>query len=412
MNKCLPGSVACLGLFVASSTVGQQQTVRPVGPASDSPTNRTTELVHAQAATPYVGVTTDGTAVAGLFSIDPARGAPNTDLVRVARGFLDALTPAQRAKVMYAVDAPEWRRWSNTSSYVREGLGFDELTDGQREQAFDLMRAALSMKGFTLSRDIMRLNQHLAELTGRPDHYSEWFYYLTFMGEPSETEPWGWQLDGHHLVVNYFVLGNQVVMSPVFTGSEPVIAESGRYKGLSVLEPERDKAYAVYASLTDAQRRAAELAPEDMDPDGGGRSFGRGSIELMQDNAVIPYRGILLSDMTPEQRALVVELIAEFVSFNREAHARVKMAEVLAHIDETYFGWDQWDASLGPDDLFFFRIHSPVIIIEFDHQGAISLPNARSDIPIREHIHTVVRTPNGNDYGKDLLRQHYERHPH
>jgi hypothetical protein len=25
---------------------------------------------------------------------------------------------------------------------------------------------------------------------------------------------------------------------------------------------------------------------------------------------------------------------------------------------------------------------------------------------------TVVRTPNGNDYGKDLLRQHYERHPH
>jgi len=84
----------------------------------------------------------------------------------------------------------------------------------------------------------------------------------------------------------------------------------------------------------------------------------------------------------------------------------------MAHIDETYFGWDQWDASLGPDDLFFFRIHSPVIIIEFDHQGAISLPNSRSDIPIREHIHTVVRTPNGNDYGKDLLRQHYEQHAH
>jgi hypothetical protein len=24
----------------------------------------------------------------------------------------------------------------------------------------------------------------------------------------------------------------------------------------------------------------------------------------------------------------------------------------------------------------------------------------------------VVRTPNGNDYGKDLLRQHYEKHAH
>jgi hypothetical protein len=33
-------------------------------------------------------------------------------------------------------------------------------------------------------------------------------------------------------------------------------------------------------------------------------------------------------------------------------------------------------------------------------------------VPNVEHIHTSVRTPNGNDYGKDLLRQHYERHPH
>ena len=31
---------------------------------------------------------------------------------------------------------------------------------------------------------------------------------------------------------------------------------------------------------------------------------------------------------------------------------------------------------------------------------------------MREHIHTVVRTPNGNDYGKDLLRQHYQLHAH
>jgi hypothetical protein len=33
-------------------------------------------------------------------------------------------------------------------------------------------------------------------------------------------------------------------------------------------------------------------------------------------------------------------------------------------------------------------------------------------VPFREHIHAVMRTPNGNDYGKDLLRQHYLQHPH
>jgi len=37
-----------------------------------------------------------------------------------------------------------------------------------------------------------------------------------------------------------------------------------------------------------------------------------------------------------------------------------------------------------------------------------SNPNA----PNHEHIHVVVRTPNGNDYGKDVLRQHYTQHPH
>ena len=149
-----------------------------------------------------------------------------------------------------------------------------------------------------------------------------------------------------------------------------------------------------------------------MDPEQGGRSFGRGLIQHLQDNVVIPYRGIMVKHMTAEQRALVIELIGEFVSFNREVHARVKMEEVMAYIDETYFGWDTWDASLGEEDPFFFRIQSPVIIIEFDHEGSINLPNSRSDIPIRKHVHTVVRTPNGNDYGRDLLRQHYERHPH
>jgi len=39
-------------------------------------------------------------------------------------------------------------------------------------------------------------------------------------------------------------------------------------------------------------------------------------------------------------------------------------------------------------------------------------PVRSTGVSIRDHIHVVVRTPNGNDYGKDLLRQHLERHPH
>jgi hypothetical protein len=32
--------------------------------------------------------------------------------------------------------------------------------------------------------------------------------------------------------------------------------------------------------------------------------------------------------------------------------------------------------------------------------------------PEKFHVHTIVRTPNGNDYGMDLLRLHYETAPH
>ena len=59
-----------------------------------------------------------------------------------------------------------------------------------------------------------------------------------------------------------------------------------------------------------------------------------------------------------------------------------------------------------------YRIHSPVVLIEFDHQTPVALRHLEQGKPTREHIHTVVRTPNGNDYGKDLLRQHYQQHPH
>jgi hypothetical protein len=95
----------------------------------------------------------------------------------------------------------------------------------------------------------------------------------------------------------------------------------------------------------------------------------------------------------------------------KEGHAKVRMSEVRQHLDETYFAWV---GATSPDAVFYFRIHSPVVLIEFDHQRPANLRRLAKDPqqPTRQHIHAVVRTPNGNDYGKDLLRQHYEKHPH
>ena len=69
-----------------------------------------------------------------------------------------------------------------------------------------------------------------------------------------------------------------------------------------------------------------------------------------------------------------------------------------------------WIGETKPDSVFYYRFHRPVVLIEYDHQNPVALSGPKK--PNREHVHTVVRTPNGNDYGKDLLRQHLEAHPH
>ncbi len=149
----------------------------------------------------------------------------------------------------------------NQSFYVRQGVGFNEMSEAQREAAFGLMRASLSAKGLKLSRDIMKLNHTLGELNhDNFAEYGEWLYWITVMGTPSATEPWGWQLDGHHLIVNYFVLGDQVVMTPSFFGSEPVRATAGKYRGTVIMQEEQDAGLAFMKSLTPAAAHSRDAA--------------------------------------------------------------------------------------------------------------------------------------------------------
>ena len=352
-------------------------------------------------AEPFRGIALGGAMTPGLFPVR-STGVSTEPVRRGVEAFLSSLTPAQRAKTTFAADDPEWRKWMNQHFYARQGVGFDEMSEAQRASAFAMLRASLSAKGLQTTRDIMRLNHTLAELNDNDfAQYGEWKYWITVMGTPSATEPWGWQLDGHHVIVNYFVLGDQVVMTPTFMGSEPVTAESGRYAGTSVLQPEQNKGLALLEALTEAQRRKAVVELTKTKNHNVGEAF--------RDNLSLDYIGIRATELTPPQKAQLLDLIQEYVSNVREGHAAVKMDEVRRHIDATWFGWI---GGSGEGSVFYYRIQSPVVLIEFDHQTPIAMRGLPRGVPTRQHIHTVVRTPNGNDYGKDLLRQHYARHPH
>jgi len=352
-------------------------------------------------AEPFKGITTNGEVVKGLF---PLRSTGvSTETVRIAaEKFLAALGEEQRRKTQFPVDDVEWRKWMNQSFYVRQGVGFNEMSAAQREAAFGLMRASLSAKGLQLSRDIMKLNHTLGELNhDNFVEYGEWLYWITVMGTPSATEPWGWQIDGHHLIVNYFVLGDQVVMTPSFFGSEPARATSGKYRGTSVMQEEQAAGLAFMKALTKEQRTAATLRTS---KDGNDNLT-----EAFKDNVVLDYAGVPVRTLSDAQRRQLLGLIGLYVHNMRDEHARVRIDEVNAHLDETYFAWI---GGIEPDSVYYYRIHSPVVLIEFDHQKPANLRHLYPDAPYRDHIHAVMRTPNGNDYGKDLLRQHYAEHPH
>jgi hypothetical protein len=353
-------------------------------------------------AEPFKGITTNGKVETGLFPIR-STGVSTEPVRKAAEIFLAALTAEQRAKTMFAVDDPEWRKWMNQHFYVRQGVCFKEMTEAQREAAFGLMRASLSAKGMKLTRDIMHLNETLAELSNDHEFLGEWLYNITIMGKPSATDPWGWQLDGHHAIINYFVLGDQVVMTPYFAGSEPVIATSGKYKGTEILQDEQNRGLKMFEALTEAQRKKAVLSFS--------KTGNNNLTEAFKDNVVLDYAGVRVSELSAAQKRQLLDLIDLYVSNMDEGHAKVKMAEVKQHLDNTWFAWI---GGSGPDSVFYYRIHSPVILIEFDHQRPANLAAFATDPkqPTRQHIHVVVRTPNGNDYGKDLLREHYELHPH
>jgi hypothetical protein len=172
---------------------------------------------------------------------------------------------------------------------------------------------------------------------------------------------------------------------------------------VSILQDEQSKGLSFVNGLDPGQRAKAILRATKTGNDN--------LTEAWKDNVVLDYAGVRATEMTPAQRQALLELVALYVNNLREGHARLRLEEVRQHLDRTWFAWI---GGTEPTSVFYYRIHSPVVLIEFDHQRPANLRQlaANPDLPNREHVHVVVRTPNGNDYGKDLLRQHYAEHTH
>ncbi|HEX4644044.1 MAG TPA: DUF3500 domain-containing protein [Verrucomicrobiae bacterium] len=305
-------------------------------------------------------------------------GAPMAGTVSAAKEFLAKLDDAQRGKVVYDFkDNAQRKRWSNlpTSFVKRGGLRMGDLTKPQREAVLAVLAAALSPPGYEKVLQIVEGDEMLKK-TGGQTMFGQDEYYVSFLGQPSATEPWMIQFGGHHLAINITLAGEQATLAPSHTGAQPAIYE---FEGKTVrpLGRETEKAFALVNSLDETQRKQAVLGFQMHD-----LVLGPG-----RDGQMIQPEGIKGSALTGKQREMLLDLAGEWTGIMNETVAKAKMDEIKKNIAETWFAWS------GPTEkgsAAYFRIQGPTLIVEYAPQRLGGDPT--------KHIHTIYRDPT-NDYG-------------
>jgi hypothetical protein len=350
---------------------------------------------------PLKGVTNDGVVRPDLFGLEDNQ-IPIAEIAAAAREVLNALDETQKVKTLHHIDDPQWRTWSNPEFLLNDkGIRLDEISHDLRDKALEVLRLSLSPEGFHKARSAMRLNGFLGDLVKAERVCNEFSYNFAIFGYPSEIKPWGFSFYGHHLCLNIFLYRSQIVASPWFTGAEPNEIDTGPYSGTSILQREDRLGLKLMQSLPAAQQSNAQVYKFLQDPSmpigRWNRDDQRHLCGAYRDNRVVPYEGITVSSMNAEQIALVEAILEEFLLYLPSNARQARLSHIRNHYDETYFCWI---GGFTDTDAFYYRLQSPVIIVEFDHHSGVFLSNSE---PARFHIHTLLRTPNGGDYGKALI---------
>jgi hypothetical protein len=315
---------------------------------------------------------------------------PSSDMTQAATNFLAALKPEQRARAQFDFAARERKDW-HFIPRDRVGLPFQDMTPTQRHLAYGLLSTALSHAGYLKTVTIMSLEDILKELEqGRGPVRETERYFVTLFGEPGVTSVWSWRIEGHHVSLNYTLTpGKGVAVSPSFLGANPAEVRQGPRAGLRGLAREEDLGRALAVSL-DAEQRRLGLISETAPPDiilSPGRNLAR-----------LEPGGIPFSKLKESQQRRLRELVDEYVQRHRPELAERELRKIEAA------GWPQvefaWAGALEQGRGCYYRIQGPCFVLEFD--------NTQNEA---NHIHTVWRDLK-DDFGEDLLRRHYEQHPH
>ncbi|MSU59099.1 MAG: DUF3500 domain-containing protein [Pedosphaera sp.] len=306
-----------------------------------------------------------------------------------AKNFLAALTPEQKAKATFALTNSE-RINFHFIPRPRNGLPFKEMTPAQRLLGLALLNSALSQRGYLKAATIMSLDEILRAVEqGRGPTRDSELYFVSVFGQPGASAPWGWRVEGHHLALNFLLVGEHIATTPSFFGTNPAEVRDGPRAGLSVLGREEDLGRQLVQSLTAEQRALAiitNVAPKEI-VTGTNRTV----------TALTPV-GLSAAKLDHAQSALLHQIVEEFARRYRVEFADAELKKIAHDGDGKLFF--AWAGGLAAGEGHYYRVQGAGFLLEFDN----TQNNAN-------HIHTVWRDF-ANDFGDDMLKRHYEQTPH
>ncbi|MCB2218450.1 MAG: DUF3500 domain-containing protein [Desulfobulbaceae bacterium] len=314
--------------------------------------------------------------------------APQTakQMVLTATAFLGSLEDEQRRQVVWGVNEAERYTW-DYRPVPRQGLSFAEMDSGQQLRACALLASGLSREGTITALGIMSLEKILGDLEGSSMKHQRnpEQYFVTIFGEPASNEAWGWRIEGHHLSLNFLIVGGRsVACTPNFFGANPAKVPEGPLAGFRTLPIEEDAARQLVAAFDVNQSQQAvisDTAPPDI--------ITRWDPHVRLDDPA----GIAAAALQEDQRHLLLRLIDVYLGRMTAEVADNQMDAIDCQgIGAVHFAWA---GSRTPGTPHYYRLHGPHFLVEYDN----TQNNAN-------HIHSVWRDFE-RDWGKDLLREHF-----
>ncbi len=351
-----------------------------------------------------VGSTSSVTAVAAADKSATTTDAASTTQETIdataaaAEEFLATLSEEQKEKVLYDYnDDTKTTSWSNfpVTFVERSGLKLGDLNQEQQKAALKVLKALLNDDAYAKVTGIMEGDQYLYDKAGATD-LGNTQYNIAFFGNPSNTSAWAVQFGGHHVGINATFDNGAITFAPTHLGTQPTtyVDDNGQTK--SALGGMYNTAFAFYNSLTEEQKSKLYQGEEV-----------KNLTCAPGDTCDYPTgTGIKGSDLTDEQKQLLLKVIANWVDLADSETTQKELDAISATLDETYINWSgatTYDTSQGKG--IYFQISGPKAYIELSSQdnSAGAEINGVSTSGWG-HIHTIYRDPT-NDYAGSATQQ-------